>query len=147
MFGFGWEPLTPEEENNVLQAIAAAELETSGEIRVRIDKWCKTDPVFKANNLFSHLEMEKTEQSNGVLIYVAMKEHKFAIVGDVGISRVVPADFWESTREIMKSYFAKGKIVEGIEAGIAEVGVQLKKYFPHQGGDDVNELSNEISYG
>ena len=81
-----WEPLTPEQEQRVLEAIAAAELNTSGEIRVHIDKYCKTDPVFKAMNLFSHLKMEKTNYRNGVLLYVAKLENKFAIVGDEGIN-------------------------------------------------------------
>jgi uncharacterized membrane protein len=141
-----WEPLTPYEEQKVLEAIASAELETSGEIRVHMDKWCKTDPLFKAKNLFEHLGMTKTKDSNGVLIYVAVKEKKFAIIGDVGIDNVVPADFWESTKDIIKGHLSKGELVSGLESGIAEVGKQLKQYFPYQ-RDDENELPNEISYG
>lgn len=143
---FKWQPLTEEEEQVVMKAIAEAELNTSGEIRVRIDKWCKTDPVFRANNVFIHLGMEKTQKRNGVLIYIAKKENKFAIVGDEGINNVVPADFWESTKDVMKSHFAAGNLVHGIEAGIKEVGMQLKAYFPYEEGD-INEQPDEISYG
>lgn len=141
-----WEPLNTYEEKQVLDAIAAAELNTSGEIRVHIDKWCKTDPLFKAKNLFIHLKMEETKQQNGVLIYVAMKEHKFAIVGDTGINTRVPIDFWDSTKDKMQSRFATGEFVMGICDGIAEVGKQLKTFFPYE-SDDENELPNEISYG
>jgi len=141
-----WEPLTPEQEQRVLEAIAAAELNTSGEIRVHIDKYCKTDPVFKAMNLFSHLKMEKTNYRNGVLLYIAKLENKFAIVGDEGINKVVPADFWESTKELMKASFSKGEITEGLEQGVNEIGVQLKEYFPYEDGD-INELPDTISYG
>ena len=140
-----WEPLTPEQEQRVLEAIAAAELNTSGEIRVHIDKYCKTDPVFKAMNLFSHLKMEKTNFRNGVLLYIAKLENKFAIVGDEGINKVVPADFWESTKELMKASFSKGEITEGLEQGVNEIGVQLKEYFPYEDGD-INELPDTISY-
>ncbi|MGB0849662.1 MAG: TPM domain-containing protein [Bacteroidia bacterium] len=143
---FKWEPLSEEEERKVLQSIAEAELNTSGEIRIHIDKWCKTDPVFKANNVFSHLKMEKTEARNGVLLYVALKEKKFAIVGDKGIDAVVPRDFWESTASIMRKNFSAGTVVEGICKGVQEVGVQMKKYFPYESGD-INELPDEISYG
>ncbi|PCJ64510.1 MAG: hypothetical protein COA58_12260 [Bacteroidetes bacterium] len=143
---FKWEPLTEYEEEKVLSAIAAAELQTSGEIRVRIDKWCKADPLFKAKNVFFHLKMEETKLRNAVLIYVAKRDNKFAIIGDVGIDRTVPADFWESTKNLMQSHFEKGNFADGLEAGIIEVGVLLKEHFPYQ-DDDINELPNEISYG
>jgi uncharacterized membrane protein len=143
---FKWEPLSPYDEQKVLAAIADAELNTSGEIRVHLDKWCKTDPLFKAKNLFTHLQMDATAAGNGVLIYVAVKERKFAIVGDTGIDRVVPPHFWESTKQIIQSHLSKGNLVEGLVAGISEVGLQLKQFFPYQ-SDDTNELPNEISYG
>ncbi len=143
---FKWEPLAPDEEQRILRAISEAELNTSGEIRVHIDKWCKTDPVFKANNVFIELKMDATEKSNGVLVYVAKKEKKFAIVGDVAIDRVVPTDFWDSTKDLMKDLFSTGDLVGGICKGIEEVGVQLKQYFPYEDGD-INELPDEISYG
>ncbi len=141
-----WEPLNPNQERQVQETIAAAELNTSGEIRVHIDKWCKTDPLFKAKNLFGHLKMNETKGRNGVLIYVAMKEKKFAIVGDVGINTRVPVGFWDTTKDKMKARFAEGELVAGICEGIAEVGHQLKAFFPYE-SDDENELPNEISYG
>ncbi|MBT6234567.1 MAG: TPM domain-containing protein [Bacteroidetes bacterium] len=141
-----WEPLAPNEEQKILKAIAAAELNTSGEIRVHIDKWCKTDPLFKAQNMFTHLKMEETEHRNGVLIYVALKEKKFAIVGDTGINARVPNGFWDSTKTKMIQEFAMGNIVSGICEGITEAGEQLQAFFPYQ-RDDVNELPDDISYG
>jgi uncharacterized membrane protein len=146
MLGLTWKPFTEEEEKKLLQCIVEAEQNTSGEIRIHLDKWCKSDVVFKANNLFLHLGMDKTELHNGVLIYVAVNEHKFAIVGDKGINAVVPENFWESTKEKMKAHFVAGNLVEGICSGIKEAGEQLKQYFPYQ-EDDENELPNEISYG
>jgi len=141
-----WEPLTPYQEKQVLEAVATAELNTSGEIRVHIDKWCKTDPLFKAKNLFVHLKMDATKDRNGVLIYIAKEEHKFAILGDIGINTRVPIGFWDSAKDKMQGHFASGDLVSGICAGIDEVGIKLKEYFPYQ-SDDENELPDEISYG
>lgn len=147
MFGLSWTPFSEEEEKRILQAIKQAELTTSGEIRVHIDKWCKTDPVFKAQNIFGHLEMDQTKLRNGVLIYVALKEHKFAIVGDIEIDNKVGSHFWESTKEKMKTKFKSGDVINGICDGIQEAGIQLQKFFPYDRKTDINELPDEISYG
>ncbi|MFN4145782.1 MAG: TPM domain-containing protein [Runella sp.] len=90
--------------------------------------------------------MQHTDQKNGVLIYLALTDRKFAILGDSGINERVPANFWDSERDLMKSYFIKNQIAQGLAAGIEQVGQQLKAYFPHR-TDDQNELSDDISFG
>ena len=146
MLGLGWKPLNEQEEYDLVEAIRSAEENTSGEIRVHIDKWCKTDPVFKAKNLFINLGMEKTVARNGVLIYIAKEERKIAIVGDKGISDRVSTDFWDKTYELMRDSLAKENFTEGIKKGIHQVGVQLKELFPREENDE-DELPNTISYG
>lgn len=139
--------LTPEQQEQVKQAIREAELNTSGEIRVHIDKKCKGESVLeRAAQIFDLLGMQKTELRNGVLIYVAVDDRQLAILGDVGINQVVPDDFWESTRDIMLEYFKKGDYTQGLVKGIIHAGEQLKKHFPYQ-TDDVNELPDEITFG
>ncbi len=141
-----WRPFSTKKEKQILAAIAEAEEMCSGEIRVHIDEYCKGDPVFKAQNLFFHLEMDATALRNGVLIYVALKDHCFSIIGDSGIDEKVPDDFWETTKEKMTTYFKQNDITSGIIAGIQNAGEQLQTYFP---ADDSkgNELTNDISYG
>jgi uncharacterized membrane protein len=141
-----WKPFNKGDEKRIVDQIKSAELETSGEIRVHIEKWCKTNPVFKAQNIFRHLKMDETEDRNGVLIYVAIKEKSFAIIGDQGIDAKVPNGFWDSTRDLIESHFGKGDIASGLCAGIEEAGKQLSRYFPRE-LDDVNELNDDISYG
>lgn len=103
--------LTPEQQEQVKQAIRQAELNTSGEIRVHIDKKCRGDNVLdRAAQIFDLLGMQKTELRNGVLIYVAVDDRQLAILGDVGVNQVVPDDFWESTRDIMLDYFKKRRL-------------------------------------
>jgi uncharacterized membrane protein len=123
-----------------------AEKETSGEIRVHIEKTTSIDAFDRAMEVFHLLEMDKTELKNGVLIYVAVKDKTFVICGDQGINEVVSNDFWDSTKEIMVSHFKKGDFKQGLIEGISKAGNELKLYFPYQQGD-TNELSNEISKG
>ncbi len=136
-----------EEEKQRLQlAIANAENNTSGEIRVHIDAYCLFNPMRKAIRVFKRLNMHETEERNAVLIYVAMKNHKLAIVGDKGINARVPYGFWDDEKNLMISHFKKGEYANGLEEGIRIVGEQLKTFFPYQEGD-TNELSDEISFG
>lgn len=129
----------------IKNAIIEAELNTSGEIRVHIDAKCSGDPVLAAVSVFKKLGMENTEQRNGVLIYVAMDDHKLAIIGDQGINEVVPDHFWDDERDLMISYFKKGEYTEGLIAGILKVGEQLKDAFPGEFGDR-NELEDDVTF-
>lgn len=135
---------TDKEKELIVAAIEEAEKRTSGEIRVHVEPGSGKDPIDRAKEVFEKLGMTKTELRNGVLIYLATKEHRFAIIGDQGIDRVVPADFWENTKERMSGLFKEGRFVDGICYGVKSTGEHLAVHFPYQ-SDDVNELSNEIS--
>ncbi len=135
-----------EQQDRIKAAIVEAETGTSGEIRVHVESECKEDVMDHAAWLFFFLKMEKTAQRNGVLIYLAVESRKFAIIGDKGINQVVPADFWESTKEKMRTHFRQGDLTGGLAEAALEAGKQLKKFFPYQ-SDDVNELSDEVSFG
>jgi uncharacterized membrane protein len=134
------------EKNDIKKAIEEAELNTSGEIRVHIESNCKKDPLDRASEVFSKLQMHKTELRNGVLFYVAVNDRKFAIIGDVGINTKVPNNFWDDINNTAISLFKKNKYTEGLSKGIEKVGNALKEYFPYQ-KDDINELSDDISFG
>jgi uncharacterized membrane protein len=99
-----------------------------------------------AKRIFKQLGMNKTADRNGVLILLEVDRREFAIIGDEGIDKFVPADFWESERDLMQSHFRKGEFARGIELVIGQIGEKLKKFFPYQ-EDDVNELPDTISYG
>lgn len=135
-----------EQKQVILDAVKKAELNTSGEIRVHLENSCKEEVLDHAAFIFNKLEMAQTELRNGVLFYLAVKDHKFAILGDAGINEKVPADFWESIKGEMRGAFREGRFAEGLENGILKAGEQLMAHFPYQ-SDDVNELSDDISYG
>jgi uncharacterized membrane protein len=134
-----------EEKKRITDAIAEAEKNTSGEIRLHAEGHCKIDVLDRAAYVFKKLGMHETEQRNGVLFYLAVHDRKFAIIGDAGINRVVPSDFWNEIKETMLGYFKEGKFTDGLTKGILMAGEQLKANFPFH-KDDVNELSNEISF-
>lgn len=136
--------LNDEQEQQVVDAICQAELKTSGEIRVHLEKNLKKDPMERAEEVFFLLGMHKTKFKNGVLIYVAVDDHRFAIIGDEGIDKVVPADFWESIKSEVLDEFKKGNHAEGLVKGILHAGEKLKEFFPYDGKDS-NELSDQIS--
>jgi len=138
--------LSKEDELEVVAAIQTAEANTSGEIRVHIEKTTKLKHYDRALEVFEQLEMFKTAQRNGVLIYVASEDRKFVICGDEGIDKVVSDDFWDTTRDEIATHFKQGKFKEGLIGGILHAGQQLKQFFPWQ-KDDTNELSNELSKG
>lgn len=136
--------LTVKQEAKIVEAIRLAEENTSGEIRVHIEEKSEKPSIERAKEVFNALEMYKTEARNGVLFYINVSNHQFAIIGDEGIDKVVPEDFWESTKEIVIKHFKERKFKKGLVKGIKKAGKQLKHYFPFQ-SNDINELPNEIS--
>ncbi len=138
--------LTKAEEQEIVSAIGIAEKNTSGEIRVHIEKENSIAPLDRAMEVFRNLKMDNTQERNGVIIYVAVKSKHFAIYGDKGINEKVGIDFWDSTKEIMQNHFKNGNFKQGLIDGILKAGEQLKTHFPYQ-DNDKNELSNEISRG
>lgn len=138
--------LTEEEQEHVMYAISVAENRTSGEIRVVVERTCKEDVMTRATAYFHHLEMHKTSLHHGVLIYVAIDDHKFAVIGDKGIHEKVAADFWEKTKGFMVTHFRNDDLVSGLIAGIEHAGEQLRTYFPRT-DDNVNELPDDIVFG
>jgi uncharacterized membrane protein len=130
----------------ITNAIRVAETNTSGEIRVHIENRCKGDVLDRAAFIFEKLEMHKTELRNGVLFYMAVEDQRFAILGDAGINLKVPENFWESTKNHVIDKLKEGVFAEALSEGIIMAGEQLKTHFPYQ-KDDVNELSDDISFG
>ena len=136
---------TKEQKEAMVAAIQKAEKDTSGEIRVHIENRSKIEVLDRAADVFAELKMHKTALRNGVLIYVALLDHKLAILGDAGINSKVPTGFWDSIKTNMVEKFKQGAITEGICDAVITAGEQLKAYFPYQ-ENDVNELPDDISF-
>lgn len=134
-----------EEQQQLIDAIAGAELKTSGEIRVHIENFSFGSELKRAEKVFKKLNMHQTAERNGVLIYIASLSHKVAVVGDEGIHQKLGQEFWEQLVADLISQFKADKKAPALAGCIVKCGEQLGKYFPRK-EDDKNELSNTISF-
>ncbi len=137
-----------EENERIVAAIKSAETKTSGEIRVYIESRCRfVNPVDRAVEVFYGLKMEQTAQRNGVLLYIALKDHQLAIYGDEGIHRKVGEQFWNEEVKHILGEFNASHFAEGIILVVKEIGEALQHHFPYDGDTDINELPDEIVFG
>lgn len=137
-----------EENERIVAAIRQSEQATSGEIRVYIESRCRfVDPLDRAVELFFGLKMEKTEQRNGVLLYIALKDRQLAIFGDEGIHQKVGTAFWDREIRNMLNAFNAAHFADGIVNIVTEVGNALREHFPYDAATDRNELPDEIVFG
>lgn len=134
-----------EEVDLIVNAIAAAEKLTSGEIRLHVEDFCKKDVIKRAEEIFTKHKMHETAERNGILFYLAVKTKDFAVAGDSGIHKKVTQAFWDDINKLVLQHFTEGKFAEGLCKGIELCGQQLQKHFPYK-ANDKNELSDEISF-
>lgn len=137
-----------EEKSRILDAIRAAEKATSGEIRVYVESKCRfVDPLDRAGEVFWGLKMDHTEERNAVLVYVATRDHQFAIFADEGIYKKAGQVFWQEKVEKMKQKFLDNQVAEAMVEVIGDIGDSLHTHFPYNKETDRNELPDEIVFG
>lgn len=136
-----------EEEKRMVEAIRFAEIQTSGEIRLFVESKCRfVNPVDRAIELFGELNMHKTKDRNGVLLYIAIKDRQMAIWGDEGIHERLGQEFWQKEVSEILSEFHQQHYVDGICKILGDIGIALKQNFPYE-REDINELSDLIIFG
>ena len=131
----------------VKAAIAAAERETSGEVRVSVARFFWGSVRRAAERAFVRLGMAKTKDRNAVLFFIVPSRKRFVVLGDEGIHAKVGQEFWESVAGLMSGHFRKGEFTEGLVAGIGEAGRELAAAFPYDAAVDVNELADDVDFG
>jgi uncharacterized membrane protein len=132
------------DHERIIQAIHEAESKTSGEIRVLIERGkLKTDPLETAQRRFQRLRMHKTRQRNAVLIFLAPRVHKFAVVGDNAIHEKCGGEFWDHVVERMRTHFQNEKFTDALIEAIKEIGSVLARHFPKT-ASDTNELPDDV---
>lgn len=138
---------TDEEQELIVAAIREAEKNTSGEVRVYVESRCSyVDALDRAVEVFAEMNMQNTNQRNGVLVYVALKDHQLAVFGDEGIHQKVGMDYWNEEVSKMMRAFNRENYIKGIADCVLDIGNALKHFFPYT-ADDKNELSDEIQFG
>jgi len=139
---------TTEEQQLIIDAIHNAERMTSGEVRVFVESKCSyMDAIDRAAELFFQLEMQKTNDRNAVLVYVAMKDRQLAVFGDEGIHNKVGNEYWSTEVKKMISNFNRENYAAGIAEVVKDIGTALTKNFPFNNDTDKNELPDDIVFG
>jgi uncharacterized membrane protein len=136
---------TKEEDKMIVKSIKNAELKTSGEIRVFVESKCKIHVNDRAIEVFTKLKMHETANRNGVLVYIATSDKKFAIFGDEGIHSKLGFHFWVDASNTVRSHAIEDQIATGICKVIDSIGSQLHEFFPNT--FQQNELPDRIEYG
>jgi uncharacterized membrane protein len=137
-----------DEQKLIIAAIGEAEKRTSGEIRLFLERDVKDldgDPYARARGVFAELGMHETAQRNGVLVYLAVRSRRFAIVGDENLHQLVGENYWTDVRDLMERHFSAEQFTDGLTAGIAAIAESLGRHFPPQ-PDDINELPDDIAF-
>ncbi|MCY7290925.1 MAG: TPM domain-containing protein [Ferruginibacter sp.] len=139
---------TDEEKARIVEAIRKAEKQTSGEVRVFVEsKNAYVDPMDRAAEVFYNLKMDKTDDRNAVLLYMAVKDRELVLFGDEGIYNATGQNYWNDAVKAMLEEFSGDDICGGMEHCIAKIGNTLKEKFPYNIKDDKNELPDEIVFG
>lgn len=143
--------LTADDLDAIAASVTNAEAGTSAEIRVHLEPNVPRarfrqalDPLDRAREIFASLGMEQTRDRNGVLVYIALDDHKFAIFGDEGIHARVVGGYWQAVADLMRERLRRGATREAIVTAVEELGRALASHFPRR-PDDVDELSNRVS--
>ncbi len=138
----------PQEKQLIVEAVRNAEQRTSGEVRVYVEGRCRyVDAMDKAREIFDHLKMHQTKDRNAVLIYVAVKDHQLAVLGDEGIHRKVGNEYWNTEVGKMIKAFNRDNYAEGIVMCVEDIGEALHTFFPYDNKIDKNELPDDIVFG
>ena len=133
------------QQDHIVAAIREAEAKTSGEIRVFISRKAVEDPLPVAQAHFLRMGMDKTRGRDGVLIFVAPRTRKFAVIGDAGVHARCGDAFWRDLAEEMTAYFRRAEFTSGIVHGIRKAGELLAQHFPARPGDQ-NELPDDVAH-
>jgi uncharacterized membrane protein len=135
------------DHDRIVSAIKAAELQTSGQIRVFLQRGrFEEDALERAQKKFVQLGMQKTRERNAILILVAPRMQKFAVVGDEGVHQRCGEPFWKKLVEKMRGHFLREEFTDALVEGVESAGQLLARYFPRTGASE-NELPDEIVEG
>src|SRR3954464_15056902 len=135
------------EHDRIIKAIKEAEAKTSGQIRVYLQRGLfDEDALPLAQKKFLQLGMEKTRERNGVLIFVAPRAQKFAVIGDEGVHQKCGEKFWADLVTRMREHFLREDFTQALVEGIGATGELLASHFPKTGAT-ANELPDDIVEG
>ena len=120
---------SPDEKQEIVEAIRAAEKNTTGEIRIHLDRSGQGNIMDRAKTIFHRQRMHRRKHRNAVLIYLSLSDRSFVVLGDEGIHQRVGDSFWKEISQVLQRHFSRGRFSEGLKQAIREIGETLKKHF------------------
>ena len=138
--------LSEEDKKLLVSLVKSTEENTSCEIKIHINDFCKGDALVKAIELIAKLGLDRTKNRTGIILYLAVKDKKFAIAGDVGIHKALPNNSWHDLKDEAISFFKDEKYMEGFVHCLQKLSMIVKATFPENKIDNVNEISDDISF-
>jgi len=137
-------------KKRIQAAITQAEAKTTGEIHVHLCKHVhQKDTLTEAQQIFTQYHLENTPERNAILIFVALKSQRFAILGDTAIHEKLGQAFWVQVRDAMLVEFRQGHDTEALLAGIRLCGAYLQRHFPvtpdHKNNHQCDDVSEDDS--
>jgi uncharacterized membrane protein len=127
--------LSAEDLEAIRAAIAAAERKTAADIRVHVERRAVGDVLAHARGVFHALGMHRTGHRAGVLLYLAVDDRRFAIVGDQGVHARAGSRLWDSVRDQLQRELRAGRMREGVLEAIGELGRVLSEHYPRRAND------------
>jgi len=92
---------------------------------------------------FQRLELHRTEERTGVLLFVSLFERRVVVLGDKGIHAKVGDAQWARTRDAVLAGIDREGLATGLVDGIHACGEVLTKHFPVADGDR-NEVPDRL---
>jgi uncharacterized membrane protein len=132
------------EHDRITAAIKAAEAKTSGQIRVFLQRGTfEEDGLERAQKKFLQLGMQQTRERNAVLIFVAPRVQKFAVIGDEAVHQKCGEQFWRELVEKMRQHFLREEFTDALVEAIEALGELLASHFPRT-SESIDELPDEV---
>lgn len=115
-----------------------------------VRRWVIGDAVLslrarqRAERCFLEEEVFATRDRTGILIFVALFEHRVVVMGDGGINRAVPEGAWDHVVDDVIAGIRERRPAEALIAAITECGRLLEEHRLEIRPDDTDELPNEL---
>jgi uncharacterized membrane protein len=124
--------LTAVERQQISAALEEACRHTRARIGLSIDEQATADPQARAHRLFRQWDLAEAERPTAVLVYVSARSRAYAVVSGEEVRRLAPGTFWEAVNRDLHHHFGEGRYCDGIFKAIAQVALQLERFFPRK---------------
>jgi len=97
----------------------------------------------RAEAAFLEEEVFTTRDRTGILIFLALFEHRAVILADSGIHQAVPEGAWQDVIDDLIEGIKAGRAAEGLVAAISRCGELLEAHGVERRADDEDELPDQ----